>query len=275
MKKYYKIFYLACFLLLTGFIFQKQLFAEKTPPESTQIPNYGQDFTLRLTRFDVRYRYVRLSRKADQQVITFRLDKPFFLSEKWCLGTRMDMPLVVGNQAIGNNFSGKTQFTTGEILNEAYLAWLPNDRLGMGAGSQFIWPTAYRQLGGQGKFQALPFAGFRYFLPEISKGSYVLPAVRYETDYAGSRSRPHIRQLRFEPEFNISFPRDYFFTLYSSYEILYDIEAHAWFIPMNFMVGKEFRKTVIVSAEFFIPMFSTEGYSPYKFKVEARIGYFF
>jgi len=239
------------------------------------IPNNGQDFSRPLARFDLRYQYQRLPHKGNEHIFTFRAEKPFELSEKWLLATRIDMPLSAGNAAAADNPTGRWQFTSRDLLTQAYLAWLPNELLGIGAGSQFIWPTAYFDQGGTGKYQALPFVGFRYFLHKISPGSFIMPWVQYATDYAGSASRPHIRQILFAPALNINLPKDCFIELYSTQSMVYDIEAHGWDIPVNFMVGKVFNHKVIVSAEFFMPMFRTNKYDPYDFRTEARVGFFF
>ncbi len=240
-----------------------------------ELINNGQDRTRPLTRFDVRYEYSRLPHKTDQSIITFRVDKPVTLSPEWQALGRIDVPLVVGDMVMGDNPTGRTQFTSGEILTENYLAWLPNDRLGIAIGSQFIWPTAYFEQGGDGKYQFLPFVGARYFVPEVSRGSYILPSVQYVTDYAGSSSRPHIRQIKFAPTFHVILPEKYFFELYSSETMLYDFKARAWSIPANFMVGKMLTKNIIVSAEFFFPMFRTNKYEQDDFWVETRVGVFF
>lgn len=239
------------------------------------IPNNGQDFSRPRERVDLRYQYQRLPHKGNEHFFTLRLEKPFVLSETWRLATRIDAPFGAGNASAADNPTGRWQFMSRDLLTQVYLAWLPNELLGIGAGSQFIWPTASFDQGGAGKYQALPFVGFRYFLHGISPGSFIMPSVQYVTDYAGSSSRPSIRQVLLAPALNINLPRDCFVELYSSESITYDIEARGWDIPLNFMVGKVFRDTVIVSAEFFIPVFRTNKYDPYDFKTEARVGYFF
>jgi hypothetical protein len=239
------------------------------------IPNNGQDFSRPLPEFDLRYQYQRLPHKGNEHIFTFRTQVPFELSKEWTLGMRLDVPLGAGNAAAGDNPTGRWQFMMRDMLNAAYLAWLPNDLFAVGAGSQFIWPTASFDQGGAGKYQALPFVGFRYFLHKISPGSFIMPWVQYATDYAGSSSRPSIRQILIAPSFNINLPKDSFIEIYSTQSIVYDIEAHGWDVPLNFMVGKVFNNKVIVSAEFYIPVFRTNKYDPYEFKTEARVGYFF
>jgi hypothetical protein len=249
--------------------------ADDSGIQLSNIPNNGQDFSRPPPEFDLRYQYQRLPHKGNEDIFTFRTQVPFQLSKEWIFGTRLDVPLGTGNTVAGDNPTGRWQFMMRDLLNSAYLAWLPNDIFSFFAGSQFIWPTASFDQGGQGKYQILPFAGFRYFLHKISPGSFILPWVQYATDYAGSASRPSIMQVLLAPSLNINLPRDYFIELYSSQSIIYDFEAHGWEVPCNFMVGKVFNRKVIVSAEFFIPMFRTNKYEPYDFKVEFRAGYFF
>jgi len=143
-------------------------------------------------------------------------------------------------------------------------------------GAQFIWPTASNDQSGTGKFVAMPLAGVRMSLPEISNGSFFLPYFRYETSYAGSSQRNNISKLEFAPMVNIMLPAKMFTVLWSSPEIAFDYMQDAWTFPLNFMVGKMFTDKIVGSAEFFIPMFEDKNYvRPYDFKMEFRIGFFF
>ena len=254
---------------------QRPAYCREADGKPASIPNNGQDLTRPLARFDLRYQYQRLPHKGSEDIFTFRCDKPFRLSEKWLLATRIDMPLGAGNAAAADNPAGRWQFTSQDLLTQAYIAWLPNELLGIGAGTQMIWPTAYFDQGGTGKYQALPFVGFRYFLHWISPGSFIMPSIQYSTSYAGSASRPSIRQILFAPALNINLPKDSFIEFFSSESGIYDIKARAWYVPLNFMVGKTFNSKIVVSAEFYIPVFSTNKYDPYDFKTEARVGFFF
>lgn len=271
-------FYL-CFGLLL-FLFSAEAASEPVFPllekiKHKIIPNNGQDQTRPITRLDLRYQFKKVSSKTYHNFITFRIDKQFRITEKWRTATRVDVPIGFGNVNAKDNPSGKTQFLNGDILTEGRLSWLPMERIAVGSGIQLIWPTAYYHQGGVGKFQLGPLAGVRYFFGKMEQGHFIYPEVQYLMSYAGSGSRHEIRQIKFAPAVNFNLPWNTFAELYSSREIRYDFEKKAWFVPMNFMVGKTFRKKVVVSAEFFIAAFHTEDYKPYRFKAELRVGYFF
>ena len=269
------IVYFSVIIFLLSFAFCSTLFCAEEIISALELINNGQDLTRPRTRFDLRYQYDYFSHQASQNIITFRLDKPVAISSQWQIATRIDLPLVIGNLQAADNPSGKRQFTTGDLLTEGYLVYSPNAQLAMGIGSQFIWPTAYDDQGGDGKYQFLPFVGVRYFLPQISLGSFALPSVQYVTDYAGNKNLPHIRMIKFAPTLHIIFPQRYFLEFYSSETMLYDFWASAWSIPANFMIGKMITENIVVSIEFIIPMFKTNNYKQSNLFVETRVGIFF
>jgi hypothetical protein len=139
-----------------------------------------------------------------------------------------------------------------------------------------VWPTATNDQAGTGKYVAIPLAGIRVSLPEISNGSFFLPYARYEVSYAGSSQRNDISKLQFAPCLNIMLPKQFFAVLWPTPEIAYDFEQKAWTIPADFMIGKMFAKNIVGSIECFIPMFEASDYEKaYNFKTEARMGFFF
>ena len=238
--------------------------------------NNGQDITRPLTRVDLRYQFVNMPFGHQQSIYTLRSDGAIKFSGGWELALRGDLPVYSGDVIAGDNPGGMTQAALGDVLTQAVAVHSFNPREALGVGVQMVWPTATNDQSGSGKYQALPILGFRESLPEISNGSFFVPFARYDTAYAGNSDRRDIKKLEFGPTLNLMLPERMFFILYSSPEIVYDLNQKAWHVPMNFMVGKMFTKTIVGSAEFFIPMFEGRNYAtPYNFKMEARVGYFF
>ena len=83
---------------------------------------------------------------------------------------------------------------------------------------RFIAPTGGDYFG-SGKWQVQPVAGFRYALPEISKGSYFEPLMRWTYSFAGDPTKKNINNLQLAPKVNFSLPDRWFFTLYPSTDI--------------------------------------------------------
>ena len=238
--------------------------------------NNGQDITRPVTRVDVRYQFVNVPGGYQQNIFTLRSDGAIKFSEKWELALRGDIPMVYGNVLAVDNLNSQYQFALGDIVTQVVPVYIINERVGLGFGVQLVWPTASNKQSGTGKYVALPLAGVRVSLPEISNGSFFLPYARYEVSYAGDAQRNDISKLQFAPCLNIMLPEKMFLVLWSSPEIAYDFKQSAWTVPMNFMIGKMFTKSIVGSLEFFIPMFEASDYTkPYNFKTEARIGFFF
>ena len=168
------------------------------------------------------------------------------------------------------------QFALGDIVTQIVPLYIINSRMALGFGVQLVWPTATNDQSGTGKYVAIPLAGVRVSLPEISNGSFFLPYARYEASYAGSSQRNDISKLQFAPCLNVMLPEKLFLVLWPDPEIAYDFEQKAWTIPANFMLGKMFSDKIVGSIECFIPMFEANDYvNSYNFKTEARMGFFF
>jgi hypothetical protein len=238
--------------------------------------NNGQDITRPVTRVDVRYQFVNVPHGYHQDIYTLRSDGAIKLSSKWEIALRGDVPTVYGDVPANDNEQAKMQFSLGDIVTQVVPVYILNERIGFGAGVQLLWPTATNDQSGTGKYVAIPLAGMRVSLPEISNGSFFLPYARYEISYAGSSQRNDINKLQFAPCLNVMLPKQLFVVLWPDPEIAYDFEQNAWTIPANFMIGKMFAKNIVGSIECFIPMFEASDYvKSYNFKTEARMGFFF
>jgi hypothetical protein len=253
----------------------KEVQSDDRVANQDDVPNNGEDATRPVPRLDIKYEFAALPHNAHQDTLTFRGGYKVRFSRTLEVGLRIDFPLVYGNVAAADNPDKKFQFGTGDLLTQAYIAQHVNSRFAYGVGAKVYWPTAYYEQAGTGKYRVIPLAAFRVSLPEISKGSFFEPIIKYDSDCATRYGSNHISRLQFGPELNFMLPKNWFITLYSSEEIVYDFIKQAWAIPFNFMVGTLVTKNFVVSLEFFIPMLHSAGYMPYDFKTEGRVGFFF
>ncbi|HEY3899018.1 MAG TPA: hypothetical protein VGM54_10420 [Chthoniobacter sp.] len=242
--------------------------------ESAQPLNNGNDFTRPLNRFDLRYNFRDKGDGIGQNQFILRLEKPFQIADNWKIATRFDMPFVLSNNTSSDNPNGKYGFGTGDFFAQGALINNFTERFAYGAGVRVLFPTANADQFGAGKYQLIPFVGFRYFIPEISKGTYFEPVIRYDADLGGYGGRKHISQLQMGPMFNLDFPGRWFLTLFPSQDIVLNtIGGHKWFVPADFMIGQNVTKTTVVAVEISIPVI--RQFTLYDFKLEARISHSF
>jgi hypothetical protein len=257
----------------------RQGFSEDTAIQDTakeEPVKKEKGITRPVTRLDARYQFVSVPDGGHQDIYTLRCDLTFKFPERWGLALRGDIPAVYGNVHSGDNKDGDFQIGLGDVLTQITATYNVSDRVALGAGARFLWPSATNEQSGTGKYQALPHAGAEVMIPEISRGSYFMAYVRYAVSYAGDPARNDISRIAFAPTFNFMLPLNIYITLYPSPEIIYDFMQNAWTVPMNFMVGKTFADSVVASVEFLIPMVDDKNYErSYDLKIEARIGFFF
>jgi len=236
--------------------------------------NNGEDFTRPLSRFDLRYRFEEKAEDVDQSTFILRLDHPIPLSKEWKIATRLEMPFVLNDSPGADNPDGETRFGTGDFLAQAELIDTVTKRFAWGFGARVVFPTASEDQLGSGRYQLVSLAGFRYSLPELSRGSFFQPLVRYDFDIGGDANRKHISRFRFSPTLNIALPQRWYLTLYPSQDIVLDnIGGHRWFIPADFLIGRHLSDRVVASLEASIPII--KEFSLYDFKLEGRIGFSF
>lgn len=260
------------------------------PDTDPQVPadraiNNGEDFTRPTGRFDLRGRYERLpddgELEPEKWVTTLRSDLWTGLGGGWKLYGRTDVPLVYSNDVASSfNPNGHTRFGVGDLLTEAAIVMpSPVPRLGYGVGLRIVWPTAGLNEAGQGKYQIGPLVGLRYDLPEIRGGSFALLEARYQNSVASrdqNSARPDVNQLNIQPKLNVSLPREWFLTLFASENIEISFaDGQKFFLPLDIMIGKKFGENIIASLEYSRSVVHDEGFEPYKWQLEARIGYHF
>ena len=88
------------------------------------------------------------------------------------------------------------------ILHEFDARWAA------GVGARLVAQTGDDNLT-SGKWQAMPLAGLRYMLPEISKGSYFIALARYDVSFAGDPTKKNISNLQIAT-LNIMLPEHWF-----------------------------------------------------------------
>ena len=236
--------------------------------DADDAPNTGQDITKPVTRVDLRAGYQRTPADRNSYSFILRTDKPYALSDSWKLSLRADMPFLANSAGAGYRVG------VGDALAQVLFINAIDKRNAFGFGAQMIFRTAGADQFGGGQYRLVPTLGYRYALPEISPGSFVVGALRYDFDFAGSSTRKHIRNLQFSPTLNVALPQQMFLTFYPSTDIRYDFVAKSWFVPFDVQIGKLWGKSVVTSLEASVPIY--KGSAPlYNFKTEARLGIFF
>jgi hypothetical protein len=247
--------------------------------------NNGEDFSRPLNRFDLRERYQRLPDDGglapEKWVTTLRTDLWTGFGRGWKLYGRADLPLVYANDVTTTfNPKGHGRFGPGDLLTEvAIIPPPPTPRLAYGFGVRAVWPTAGLNEAGQGKYQIGPLVGVRSMLPEISPGSFFLLAARYQNSIASrnqNKGRADINQLNIQPKLNIDLSNAWFLTFFASENIEINF-AHddKLFVPLDLMIGKKFGERAVVSLEYSRELFHDNGFEPYEWQLEGRIGYYF
>ena len=250
--------------------------------EDTGEINEGEDDTRPLARLDIKYQYLNLPsvENDNTQVITLRVDKPFVLSPEWQLATRFDLPLYITDAVSSDNPNGRTSAGLGDVLLQGLLIHAsPQSRFSWLTGARLVFPTASEDQMGTGKWQIISTLGGRYFMPEITPGSWIALITRYGVSFAGDQDRNDIKDLQFAPKLYIQLPGTWFVNFYPATDIRYNLapkrpgDTGRWFVPLDVVGGKMLTKSMIASFEISVPI--VNQYKVYDLKLEARVGYFF
>lgn len=245
--------------------------------------NQGEDDTRPLTRFDLKYQYQNLGglENDNAHIVTLRVDKPFALSRDWQVASRVDLPTYISDAVGSDNPGGDTHIGLGDMVVQALLVHSPPpSRVGWVAGARLVLPTASEDRMGFGKWRVVSTAGVRYFVPEMSEGSWIGFQLRYDVDFAGDPDRRHVSELQLGPQLYVQLPNAWFVNFYPATDIRYNFsdpltpeDTGRWFAPIDVAVGRMLRESTIASLEIGIPI--GKQYVFYDFKVEARVGFFF
>ena len=213
-------------------------------------------------------------RTVTTDMTILRADGKFSVTPQWTLALRGDLPFVVRNPLNADNPFGEYVGGLGDADIQAALIRQFDSRWAAAAGLRFVAPTGAEDIT-SGKWQALPVAGARYSLPELSAGSYAEALLRYDISFAGDPSKRNISNLQLAPMLNINLPERWFVTLYPNTEIRINYgdpapgQSGRLFLPVDFMVGRNITKTVTLSLEVSVPVI--KDYPVYNFRTITRV----
>jgi hypothetical protein len=254
----------------------------QTAATDAQAPNNDQDFTRPQNLFQLRYVYQTSPGSGSEtgtihtvtsDQLILRTDLRFDLTPQWILAFRGDLPLVAKNPISSDNPDGDYVYGTGDADIQAALIRTINARWAAGAGFRLIAPTGADNIT-SGKWQAMPIAGFRYSLPEVSEGSYFQGLARYDVSFAGDPTRRNISNLQLAPMVNVALPDKWFVTFYPDPDIRINFgdpvtgQTGRLFLPFDFLVGRTLTNNVITSIEVGVPI--VKDYPVYDIKTVLR-----
>jgi hypothetical protein len=257
--------------------------SQGSPEAAATEDNNGQDFTRPENLFQYRYLYQTAPgsgsergtiREVTTDSLTLRTDVTVDLASQWKFVVRGDLPIVAKNPITSDNPDGEFVQGLGDADLQGAIIHDFDARWAAGAGLRLVAPTGEEDIT-SGKWQALPIAGVRYMLPELSQGSYAIALFRYDMSFAGDAAKKNISNLQFAPELNISLPDHWFVTLYPSPDIRINYgdaitgQTGRLFLPADFLIGRNITKTMTVSLEFGVPI--VKDYPVYNFKSEVRL----
>jgi hypothetical protein len=261
---------------------QDQTASQQNANTADTTENNGQDFTRPETLFQLRYLYLTkpgtgategTAREVTSDNVILRADYQFALAPQWKIALRADLPFDTKNPISNDNPTGNYLSGVGDADVQAAILHDFDARWAAGIGARLIAPTGDDNLT-SGKWQAMPLAGFRYMLPEVSKGSYFIALARYDVSFAGDPAKKNISNLQLAPELNIALPNHWFFTFYPNPDIRINYgdavtgQTGRLFLPFDVMLGRNLTKDVVASIEVSVPII--KDYPVYNFKTEAR-----
>lgn len=243
-----------------------------SPPESAESSPSGGDLTRPLRRIDLRAGF---DEAGDEETFTFTLrhDRPVPLDNGWQANLRIDLPFVFAGQTGPANAGAGTEAGLGEVLLHAALTRRVNEAEGFGFGAQLIMPTASSDQLGRGQWRLRPIIGYRWFVPEITEGSFFQFAARYDVSIAGDGSRADTSELQLSPNLEIALPGRSYLSIFPSYDVRYNFVRDEFFVPLNLEVGKEWNR-IVFSLEGAVGVIKGDR-PPYDWKMEARVGFRF
>jgi hypothetical protein len=257
--------------------------SQQSPTTSSAVENNGEDFTRPETLFQLRYLYQTAPGSGSEpgtthtvttDALILRSDLKIDVAPQWTVVLRGDLPLDAKNPIASDNPNGDYLYGLGDADVQAALIRTIDSRWATGAGLRIIAPTGTGDLT-SGVWQAMPIAGVRYMLPEISPGSFFTGLVRYDLSVAGNPDAKYISNLQLAPTLNINLQDRWFLTFYPSPDIRINYgdpvagQTGRLFLPFDFMVGRNLSKTTTVSLEVSAPL--VDQYPVYDFKMVARL----
>ena len=258
----------------------------------------GEDETLVVSRFDVRYSYQERA-SSNEHRITPRLDKSFQLDNYWALGTRVDLPLRYNDRFNAvDNPNGDWKSGIGDVLLQGLITrqrlkhfhWgskvrpsLPLFRRSLktrpvflpwfrwSAGMRTVLPTATGDQFGAGKWQLGVLGALTYEMPETLNGGYVGLTARNQFDVAGDSDRNDINELIIEPRLRFNLNSRWAFI--TAPDIKIDLENdNELFVPLSGQLSYRNDATVYsLEVEHAI----VDDFAQFDTRIEFRVGFFY
>jgi hypothetical protein len=251
---------------------------------ASQAPNTGQDiFKPPANLFQLLYGYRTAPGGGETpgsiatvttDTVELRLDHRLDLSRQSVIVIRTDLPLLAKDPINAGNPNGNYLYGIGDADAQALYVYSFDKRWAAGFGARVIAPTGWDALS-SGKWQAMPIAGFRYALPELSPGSFLEPFARYDVSFAGDPSKRNISNLQLAPYFNLNLPNRWFVSFYPSADIRVNFgdpvagQTGRLFLPFDARVGRNLTDHMALSLEVGVPII--KDYPVYNFKTELRL----
>lgn len=232
----------------------------------------GNDVVHPIQRIDLRVE-VTSKEDTDELATTLRYTRPQPIGGGWTVNLRGDLPFVRNNEVSIDNPDGGYTFGVGDVLLQAVFVRHTSETEGVGIGTQLIAPTASEEGLGKGKWRLRPTIGYRWGLPKVSEKTFFQLLTRYDFSFAGDKDRSNVSELQFAPNLEFGLPGEAYFSIFPSTDIRYNFKHKEFFLPIDLEVGKEWER-LVVSLEGAAGVVSDE-HAPYKWRLEARIGYRF
>ena len=125
------------------------------------------------------------TRTVTSDLLVLRSDLKIDLAPQWELALRGDLPLAGKDPIAPNNPNGDYFYGLGDADIQAVVIRNISARWAAGAGLRIVAPTGTDNLTA-GTWQALPIAGARVMLPELTTGSFFVAVVRYDISFAAA-----------------------------------------------------------------------------------------
>ncbi len=238
--------------------------------------NNGEDLTRPVNSLELRYR----SQQSSGADSTADKERPYLLAtsrielDPWWKLSLLGQIEGVDKRTVSNKSPSAEDLGFGDSTFQAVLIRTLSERWAFGFGARVVAPTADDDLG-SGKWQVMPGFGVRYSLPELSSGSYFVPAMRYDVSVAGTSSKRDISDLQMAPTLNIDLPERWFLTLYPSYDIRINYgdpvsgQTGRLFLPADFAIGRELSDHAVLSLEIIVPII--KDYPVYDLKTQLHL----
>ncbi|PNU04009.1 transporter [Novosphingobium guangzhouense] len=240
---------------------------EAAPAAGAEGSVSGLDITRPLHRIELRTEFADEG-EEDKTTFTLRHVRPVQVADDFRLNLRVELPLVIADSPEEGSETG-----IGDIRLQAVVVHDDGGPRAWGVGLQVQAPTGNERLG-RGQWQLLPLAGYRWSLAGLSEESFFQLVARYRMSFGGDRDQSNISELQLAPNLEIGLPGKVYLSFFPSNDVRYDFKRDGIFVPLNVEVGKEWDRTVL-SLEAAGKVISTNGVSPYDWRVEARVGYRF